>query len=238
MSPQADNFLYKFFLPVIVTILVPIILALGAVRLVLNPWFVEFEYRTPGFPADPYGFSMQDRLHYSRIALDYLLNNAGISFLGDLHFPAGQQAPDFSCAQMTDCTRFYNDRELKHMGDVKNVLHIALQVWYISLGAMLILGIWAWQGRWLDEFRRGLSIGGWLTVGLILLVFFFVVFAFDTFFVFFHNLFFTAGTWLFYTSDSLIRLFPERFWQDTFLIVGGLAVIVGLGIGFFVRSRK
>ncbi|MEJ2126169.1 MAG: hypothetical protein P8X84_01420 [Candidatus Bathyarchaeota archaeon] len=27
----------------------------------------------------------------------------------------------------------------------------------------------------------------------------------------FHQLFFTSGTWTFYTSDTLIRLFPMRF---------------------------
>jgi len=34
----------------------------------------------------------------------------------------------------------------------------------------------------------------------------------------------------------LIRLFPERFWQDTFLMVGGLTA--ALGLLFHIGSRR
>src|SRR4030042_502251 len=70
-----------------VIILVPIILVLAAVRLVLYPWYLEFEYRTPNFPPDSFGFTMDDRLHYARIALDYLLHDEDISFLAAESFP-------------------------------------------------------------------------------------------------------------------------------------------------------
>jgi uncharacterized membrane protein len=35
-------------------------------------------------------------------------------------------------------------------------------------------------------------------------------------FVGFHQLFFDPNTWTFLFSDTLIRLFPERFWQVAF----------------------
>ena len=92
----------------LVTILVPVALVLTAVRLLLTPVFVQFEYRTPKFPPDPYGFTQQDRLYWSQIALNYLLNDQGISYLGDLRFPDGNP--------------LYNQRELKHMADVKKVV--------------------------------------------------------------------------------------------------------------------
>jgi hypothetical protein len=47
---------------VIIMILVPVVLVLTAVRVVLSPWFLEFEYRTPNFPPDRYGF------HHGRAA--------------------------------------------------------------------------------------------------------------------------------------------------------------------------
>jgi integral membrane protein (TIGR01906 family) len=212
----------------VVVILVPMILALTSVRVVLNPWYLEFEYRTPNFPPDSYGFSMDDRLRYARIALDYLLNDEDISFLAEQRFPAGEQAPPASCARMDDCTRMYNERELKHMVDVKDVIQVSLGVWYGALVVLLLLGVWAWRGDWLDDYRWALARGGLLTLFLIFAILLLVLAAFGVFFVVFHQVFFDAGTWTFLWSDTLIRLFPERFWRDTFLVVGGLALLLGL----------
>ena len=208
----------------IVTLIVPVALTLGAVRVALTPAFVRFEYNTPGFPADPYGFTKEDRLYWSQIALDYLLNDAGISFLGDLRFENG--AP------------VYNDRELRHMVDVKNAVQTTLLVWYISLGALVVLGVWAYAGGWWGQFLHGLSRGGWLTLGLIFAVLVFVLLSFGVFFVAFHEIFFEPGTWSFLWTDTLIRLFPERFWRDVFLVIGGLAMIGGLILAFGLRGAK
>ncbi len=230
--------LERLVFPWLIMLLAVIAVVMAAVRLVINPWFVEFEYRTPNFPADPYGFTLQDRLNYSKIAINYLLNSSGISFLGDLRFPTGQQTPPETCATMDDCTRLYNDRELQHMSDVKNVVQAALRIWYISLAALVILGVWAWRGDWMASFQRGLRLGGWLTIIMIVVVILFVLFAFNYFFVFFHEIFFKAGTWLFLYSDTLIRLFPERFWSDTFMMVGGITLVEGLILALVFRKRS
>jgi len=219
----------------LVTLLIPVVLVMGAVRIVLNPWYLEFEYRTPAFPEDTYGFTLEQRLEYSRLALDYLLNDAGIEFLGDLRFPEGVQVPQPSCSYMDDCTLQYNQRELKHMLDVKLVLGAALNVWMVSLVLVLLLGIWAWRGGWLSTYLRGLSRGGLLTLALIGVILALVLVAFGVFFVAFHNVFFEEGTWLFFYSDTLIRLFPQRFWRDTFLTVGGLTILLALLVWWGAR---
>ncbi len=227
--------LYKI-LSWIVALILPVVIVLSVVRLVINPWYLEFEYHTPGFPADPYGFSLQDRLTYGRYAVDYLVNSAGISYLGDLHFPAGQQAPETSCQFMSDCTQLYNDRELQHMVDVKSVVTGAMRVLVFGFVSLIVLGIWAWAGKWQIEFLRGLERGGILVLVLIGLIILSALTIFDYLFRIFHEIFFKAGTWTFYYSDTLIRLFPERFWQDTFLMVGGLSV--GFGLLFYFGARK
>jgi len=226
----------------LITVLMPIILMLGAVRLVLAPWYVEVEYRMPAFPADAYGFTQADRLKYSHIALEYLLNDADITFLSQWHFENGGVAPMQSCQFIDeydgDCTRMYNNRELSHMVDVKIVLGQVMNVLYGSLIFLALGGVWAWSSGWLAEYLRGVGRGGWLTTGLIVVILAFVVVAFYPFFTFFHNLFFAEGTWTFYWSDTLIRLFPGRFWQDTFIWVGGFAALVGLGLGLKFAPRK
>ncbi len=181
----------------LVAIILPVVIVLSVVRLMVNPWYLDFEYRTPGFPADPYGFTLQDRLKYGKLATAYLVNSAGISFLGDLLFPAGQQAPEPSCQFMTDCTHLYNDRELQHMVDVKNVVGGAIVVLEVGFALLLILAVWAWRGSWGDFYLLGLQRGGILVLVLLGLIIVFVLVAFDYIFVIFHEIFFRAGSWTF-----------------------------------------
>lgn len=194
----------------LVVLLVPVALVLTAVRLLLTPIYVQIEYRMPEFPVDTYGFTFEDRLHWAPVAIEYLLNDAGIEFLGDLKFDNGDP--------------LYNARELRHMVDVKNVVTSALRIWAAAWGALALLGVWAWRANWLPPYARGLKGGGWLTIGLLGGIILFVAVAFGIIFVGFHQVFFESGTWTFLYSDTLIRLFPERFWQDTFIAVGLLSM--------------
>jgi integral membrane protein (TIGR01906 family) len=207
----------------VVAILVPVALIMASVRVLVTPVFVEIEYRTPNFPADPYGFTQADRIHWAHLARLYLLNDADISFLADMRFQDGSPV--------------YNPRELGHMVDVKNVLKAAFSVWYLSLAVLIGLGVWSGLGGWWETYRLGLARGGWLTVILVAAVILFVLVGFGVFFVFFHEVFFNPGTWVFEYSDTLIRLFPERFWRDAFLVIGGLSLLGGLAMALGFRSH-
>jgi integral membrane protein (TIGR01906 family) len=223
-----DRILYQI-LSWVVTVLTPVAVVLTTVRLLITPAFIQIEYRTPGFPPDPYGFTMEDRLYWAEIDRQYLLNDAGIEFLADLRFADG--AP------------VYNERELGHMVDVKAVLGQALVVWVASLLALVVLGVWAWFGGWRRHewrrlYRRGLARGGWWTVVFVAVIIPLVLVAFGAFFVAFHEIFFDPGTWIFFYSDTLIRLFPERFWRDTFLALALLSLAGGLALGLGLRERQ
>jgi len=222
----------------LITLLLPVVIVLGVVRLIDTPWYLDFEYRTPGFPADMYGFSLQDRLKYAKITFAYVVNSSDISLLADLRFPPGQQTPEPSCQFMADCTHLYNDRELEHMVDVKNVMRVAMVVLAAGLAILFILAIWAWRRKWQESYLKGLERGGVLILVLFGLVVLFFLVAFNYSFVIFHELFFAAGTWTFLYSDTLIRLFPERFWQDTFVIGGGLSILLGIVVYFVARSVR
>lgn len=235
MTVDAPRPAWRAALEWLTSLLVPVILVLSAIRLLLNPLYLDFEYRTPGFPDDPYGFSLQERLYWGRITVGYLLNDQGIEYLGDLRFPPGQQIPQPSCQFVDDCSRVYNDRELEHMLDVKIVVDAAMRVWQVSLLAA-VTGVVAWRGGWLAAFRRAIGRGGKLTIALTAAILVFVVAAFGVIFVAFHEIFFAPGTWTFYYSDTLIRLYPERFWRDTFLYVAGLPALVGLGLSYWLRK--
>jgi integral membrane protein (TIGR01906 family) len=232
------NPILRTIFSILITILVPVGLVIGAVRIVLNPWYPKLEYRMPWFPADEYGFTRADRDKYAPIALEYLNTSKDIRLLMDLRFPPGQTAPPFSCMEMTDCNLMYNDRELHHMIDVKYVLGIVLPVGYAAIGGLILLGWWAWKRDWWRDYLAAVQRGGWLMLAILVTLIVMVVGLFEWFFTEFHNVFFSSGTWQFYTSDTLIRLFPERFWMDTFVIVGGIAGLGGLALIFIGYKRK
>jgi integral membrane protein (TIGR01906 family) len=208
----------------LITIFVPFALTFLGLRLLLTPVFPQVEYRTPGFPADDYGFTLQDRLHWSTISIDYLVNNADISFLGNLTFPDGSP--------------LFNERELSHMHDVKQVVKPVLWICYTVWVLLLGLGLWARFGGWWQEYLRGLWRGGWLTLALVVVLGGFAAVSFWQFFTVFHELFFSGGSWLFLYSDTLIRLFPLPFWQDAFLFAGVLDVLGGLALGLGLRPKS
>lgn len=206
----------------LVAIIVPIALLLSAVRLLLTPVFVQVEYRTPNFPEDPYGLTQAQRLEYAPIALAYLLNDEGIEFLGDREFEDGRP--------------LYNERELSHMLDVKLLTQQVLAVWMVLLFVLAGLGAWAWRSGWWVDFRRMLGRGGQVTVILILLLLVYVSINFVQLFTQFHEIFFQGDSWLFLFSDTLIRLFPLRFWQDVFIGLGVLTL--GGGAALWWQARK
>jgi integral membrane protein (TIGR01906 family) len=108
--------------------------------------------------------------------------------------------------------------------------------WIAAIIFCLAVYIWAWRSHWLKDLWNGLSWGGWLTLGAIGATLVAVALNFDALFTDFHHLFFTGDTWLFYYSDTLIRLFPLRFWSDAFIFTGALTALDGLI--FILVGRK
>ncbi len=207
---------------ILIAIIVPLFLMMTSIRILLNPFFLDYEYNLSNFPADEFGFTKADRLHWGQLSLVYLTNSAGPEFLADLKFDDGQP--------------IYNERELSHMLDVKNLVQLMIKI-LLPMAAFLVLAwIFAWRQGWKSEFWKSVSLGGWLTLGMIGLILVGTVINFDALFTGFHHLFFTGSTWLFYTDDTLIRLFPEKLWSDAFTFMGVFTLAGGV-ICTFLGAR-
>lgn len=204
-------------------LIIPVLLLLSSVWLILltaGLW-VPLEYRMPGFPPDRYGFSLEDRIAWSEVDIKFLLGNDPISYFDAYHLADG--AP------------MHNERELVHMEDVKNLLDATRWVW---LGATLLAAglsvLLARRGdkqasaAWLTGARWTLLLMVLLGVGLTL--------GFGVVFVGFHRLFFQGSSWIFPLSDTFIRLYPERFWRDTFILVV-LVTAALTGISYLLARR-
>lgn len=208
----------------LLVLVVVVALPLTATRLLLTHAFVWIEYHTPDFPDDSYGFTQEERLRYAPLALDFLLNDEDISFLADQTFEDG--------------TPLYNARELSHMQDVKELAQAGLRVWYGGLLLLAAAGFWAWRVEALSSYRAALHRGGRITMYLIMILVVLITVSFTQIFVGFHRIFFEGDTWLFLFSDTLIRLFPIRFWRDTFVALGLLTLGGSVGVAYLTRERR
>lgn len=213
----------KSFLSSLVSILTVVVIPLFFVRILLIPGFPSVEYRMPGFPEDSYGFSYEERVKWAGYGIEYLLNNAGPEYLADLHFDNGADV--------------FTSREVSHMLDVKIVVKQVLIVFMIALVLHIALGVLAWRQGWLAEYRQGISRGGWFLLALIITLGLVAATSFWQFFSAFHALFFAGDSWLFAYSDTLIRLYPIRFWQDVILYVFGGSALVGGLLGWFLAKK-
>jgi integral membrane protein (TIGR01906 family) len=151
------------------------------------------------------------------------LDTIAASLIGDLVLWQG----DFDVA--VDGSPVLNERERGHMRDVRGVFAGFFAL--VALGAIgLVVATRRARGtearfalwRAVAAGARGLAIA-LAVVGVVAFV------AFDAAFEVFHRLFFSAGTYTFDpATDRLVQLFPERFWSETSIAVGIVALALAL----------
>lgn len=203
---------------VLLALLIPVFLLGGSVRLVASEKFLEIEYARSGFPPDPYGFSLSERLGLARKNLEFVRLNLPITALSQ---------------QQIDGLPVYNQRELSHMQDVQDVFQAAWRVWQISVGLILLTGALQWLAmRNAADVAASLQAGGLLTAGLVIGIGVLAVFSWQLWFELFHQFFFQPDSWLFYYSDTLIRLFPVQFWYDITSAVIVISLIGAIVVAF------
>jgi integral membrane protein (TIGR01906 family) len=208
---------------IVIGVLVPVVLILTNVRLLLTPVFVSVEYSTPGFPDDPYGFTREERRRLAEIARAYLLNDAGPEFLADVRDP--------------NSIALFIPRELSHMVDVKVLVQGAMRLWTALVILLAGVGFAAWRFASSGTVWRGFNLGARITLFLMAALVGLLLLSFSVLFTGFHQVFFQSGTWVFYTSDTLIRLFPMRFWRDVFALLMALT-LVEAALLLWVTRRK
>ena len=198
-------------LSIIITLGVPIILILSNVLLFMNPSWLAYEYSKPDFPKAQL-FNDKDRLYFGSESIEYIRGNRTLDQFKALGV--------------------YQDREIKHMIDVRvlvDEVKIVLPVTAILAIISLVVLVRPSQTRALAA--TSLRNGGILTIVLFLAIGLFAAVGFDTFFVMFHRIFFTGDTWLFLYTDSLIQFYPEVFWFETSIALVSLTIVEAIIVG-------
>ena len=212
------------FLSLVLFLSVPVLLVVGSVRLLVTNEYLAFEYGKSDFPQDPFGFDQAQRLAYASANFRFVRDGQSIAALADQRLGDAPQ---------------YNDRELKHMQDVQSVYGATWRAWQIALVVSLLAGFGlALRAQTRPALTTAIQWSGLLTASLVAVVGLLAVVAWQFWFVGFHQVFFAAGTWTFEYSDTLIRLFPERFWFDAALTIAGLSVVGGLILACLGRPLR
>ncbi len=183
-------------------ILGPIVFIGVPVRVAFTEWFVEWEYSKEDFPEDIYGMSKEERLRLAKLGLKAVLSEEGMELFRRATLPDGRPA--------------FNEREIRHMEDVKRILDIFFPFLYVSaflsLTALIIL--------------RDLSLVGKALISVSIITLLILLFAllvslvnYDLAFEVFHNYLFDPYSWRFHPSDTLLRIYPMKFWYDATIFV-------------------
>lgn len=224
----------RFLLQILIILLFPVFLALTNVRVLMTSRFAQWEYAKTDFP-DPadvvsvgaseagsaseeiYVVPIEARQPIVDQTLAYVKGAGDDSLIADMAFGDG--------------TRVYNEREVRHLRDVR-VLVRQVTIAHIVGGLILLLGVGylVWSGR--SQAAAGaLTIGAGLTVGLTVFIGVVAALMFQFFFVRFHLIFFEGGTWMFPSTDTLIQIFPEKFWFDASLLIVLLTLVEAVVVG-------
>jgi integral membrane protein (TIGR01906 family) len=209
---------------IVLLVCTPLLLLLSNLYLVATPAFIRHEYGKADFaPADV--FTSSERHALAEATLHYLRSDQGLDYLASLS---------------TEGRSVYNQREVKHLMDVKVVMRGAFLVQGVCFVLAILALFLSWsQGLWSVALRAVYQGCCTLITGLAVIGFT-AYFSFDLFFTAFHRVFFSGDSWLFAFSDTLIQLFPVVFWMDATWTLALLAVgeSIALGCVVYVLYRR
>jgi integral membrane protein (TIGR01906 family) len=206
------------------------IFVVNAFRLLATETFVRHEIAREGFPTDRYGLTTAERQRLALIGLHSILpGSKGIVLLEQATLPDGSAA--------------FDARELSHMRDVRSRLGTAYTAQLIALVVILVLGIVLHRSaRSRSIVPWGLLAGSFLTLAIAVLAVPVILLGFEGFFERFHGIFFDGDSWRFSDTDTLLRIYPEAFWQDTVVLAAGMvvgqAIVVGLAAWWWLRRIR
>ncbi len=197
-----------------VAVALPLFFTANAIRILLTERYVRAAYAHVGGEEILSATQRRDLALLGLRAVDPLRGES-VAILRPVRLPGGARA--------------FEPDELRHMRDVRAWLWRLLVLELAVAAAAVALAV-ADRRRVAAALRRG-GVGT-LVIGAVALVA--IAVDFDDVLLGFHRLLFEGDTWHFADSDTLIRVYPERFWNWTGIAIGLLVVaqaLLAIGLG-------
>ncbi len=137
----------------------------------------------------------------------------------------------------------FNERETSHMADVKTLINQVIIYLYILAAIFITLNVIAFnsaKGKFKTFIINYIFISG-LTIIAAGLLLYTLSNWFPSIFESFHLTFFKPGSYMFPETDTLIRLFPEKFFYNFLYTIVSNAMVISavlLGISILVKYIK
>lgn len=200
---------------VFATLCLPAFLITANLRLVVNsPALYEYGFKRYNVPAIT-GLPMDQLLSVARQTREYF-NSPGEEPLQAIVERNGYTA------------QLYNEREVQHMADVKQLFLRARRIEEWTGGIILGfagLGLWLLKRRFPPLLFESTFQGSVITIVLLLLAGVGVLIDFEALFLQFHFMSFSNDLWqLNPNRDYLIMMYPEGFFEDATLAIAGLTL--------------
>lgn len=200
---------------------IPIFLVLTNVRVAATEQRV-YEYSFSRYDAD-------DVTGFERAELDRAAREI-IAYFRD----AEADALDIRVADEGDVVPLFNQREVLHMEDVRDLMRATFRLHEVAFVYIVgyVAAVFLWSGeRPMRRLAQQAMIAGAATVGVLAVAAVAVLIGFDSLFTQFHLLSFSNDFWkLSPARDHLIQMFPQGFWFDVTLAVGVITILEGLAV--------
>ncbi len=192
----------------LVVLVSPIVFFGLPTRVAFNDWFIDWEYSKADFPKDRYGLPDDHRKYLAKLGLRAVLSDEGME--------------EFKRARLPDGRLAFNHREIKHMEDVKNLLSVFFPLVY---GATILSALALIYLRDIKLIGKALISASLFSFALAVASAIFSFINYDLAFELFHNYVFDPYSWRFSYRDTLLRIYPMKFWFD-----GTVFVIASAGV--------
>jgi integral membrane protein (TIGR01906 family) len=220
-KPRSELGLLRMIIVGVFILAVPVALITTTVRVVISEKAV-YDYAVRDYGAQQTsGIPMSELLRSNGQIRDYLVTPDAGPLAITVTDNAGKSAS------------LFNAKETVHMADVRSLVQLMFKVQLLSVALVLALAaaiVVLWPTRVL---AAATLWGGLMTMAAIGFVGALAVTGFDSAWTQFHEIAFTNMAWqLNPLTDHLIQMYPEQFWQDAVMSLGGflMAQAVGLAV--------
>lgn len=190
-------------------------------KIAFSEWFIDYEYSKPNFPDDRWGLSDKVRKKLAKLGLKAVLTKEGLKEFKEAKFPNGRKA--------------FRKKEVKHMEDVNKFLSNLFITTYILVIFWLFVLILRKKQVW--KLLIYSSVYTFLFFAVVSLI---VFVSYEKAFEIFHNFFFGNTSWRFSKYDTLLRIYPMKFWFDGTIILAIIAIFINtfiLSLGIILRRK-